>query len=178
MQMDQLIRMLRNVERSVFRLETLSRYTAPGEVELLRAFREGRPMPLRSIDTDPWLRMVADSVQKGRRWSRVHVLERPLSDYLQFEILGYQGNVAAGEDVRIADRTAHPGVLDHLRQDFWVLDDDIVVVVRYDEIGRRIDMEATTDVDPFLEARSLALTRSVPLLDYLRAVQDELPRSW
>jgi len=135
MQMDELQRMLGKVERSVFRLETLSSYTAPGEADMLRAFNDGQPMPPRGPDTDPWLRMVADSVQAGRRWSRVHVLDRPLSDYLRFELLGYQGNVAAGEDVRIADRADVPKTLSALTGDFWLLDDALAVVMEYDGDG-------------------------------------------
>ena len=178
MQMDELQRMLRKVEQSVFRLETLSSYTAPGEADMLRAFNDGHPMPPRGPDTDPWLRMVADSVQAGRRWSRVHVLDRPLSDYLRFEILGYQGNVAAGEDVRIADRADVPEALSTLVRDFWLLDDALAVVIEYDEDGRRLSMEPTRDVVDFVHQRNLAVEHSVPLLDYLPSVQDELRRSW
>jgi hypothetical protein len=178
MQMDELQRMLRKVEKSVFRLETLSSYTAPGEADMLRAFNDGHPMPPRGPDTDPWLRMVADSVQAGRRWSRVHVLDRPLSDYLRFEILGYQGNVAAGEDVRIADRADVPKALSALTGDFWLLDDALAVVIEYDGDGRRLSMEPTRDVGGFVYQRALAVEHSVPLLDYLPSVQDELRRSW
>lgn len=178
MQMDELRRMLREVERSVFRLETLSSYTAPGEADLLRAFHEGRPLPPRSPDTDPWLRMVADSVHAGRRWSRVHVLDRPLSDYLRFELLGYQGNVAAGEDVRIADRATVPESLSALTHDFWLLDDALAVVIEYDGNGRRVAMEPTTEIRGLVNQRYLAMEYSVPLLDYLPSVQDELRRSW
>src|SRR4051812_1234147 len=178
MQMDELQRMLRKVERSVFRLETLNSYTAPGEADMLRTFSEGRPMPPRGPDTDPWLRMVADSVQAGRSWSRVHVLDRPLSDYLRFELLGYRGNVAAGEDVRIADRADVPESLSTLTSDFWLLDDAIAVIVEYDEDGRRLSMEPTRDVGGFIHQRDLAVEHSIPLLDYLPSVQDELRRSW
>jgi hypothetical protein len=178
MQMDELQRMLRKVKRSVFRLETLSSYAAPGEAEMVRAFNEGRPMPPRGPDTDPWLRMVADSVQAGRRWSRVHVLDRPLSDYLRFELLGYQGNVAAGEDVRIADRAYAPETLNGLTDDFWLLDDAVAVIIEYDGDGRRLSMEPTRDVDGLIDQRNLAIQHSVPLLDYLPSVQDELRRSW
>ena len=178
MQMDELQRMLRKVERSVSRLETLSSYSAPGEAEMLRAFNEGHPMPPRNPDTDPWLRMVADSVQAGRRWSRVHVLERPLSDYLRFEILGYQGNVVAGEDVRIADRADVPETLSVLTSDFWLLDDEVAVVMEYDGDGRRLSMEPTRDVGDFVEQRDTAIEHSVPLLDYIPSVRDELRRPW
>ena len=178
MQMGELQRMLRHVERSVFRLETLSSYLAPGEADMLRAFADGDPMPPRDPDTDPWLRMVADSVHAGRHWSRVHVLDRPLSDYLRFELLGYQGNLAAGEDVRIADRAEVPEALSMHRGDFWLLDDALAVVVEYDADGRRLSMEPTSDVVGFVAQRDLAMEHSVPLRDYLPSVHDELGRSW
>lgn len=178
MQMDELQRRLRKVERSVFRLETLSRYTAPGEADMLRDFHAGRPLPPRGPGTDPWLRMVADSVQAGRRWSRVHVLDRPLSDYLRFELLGYHGNVAAGEDVRIADRATVPEALATLARDFWLLDDTFAVVMEYDEEGRRLSMEPTNDVKNLILQRDLAIRHSIPLQDYLPSVQNELRRSW
>lgn len=176
--MDELQRMLRRVERSVFRLETLSWYTALGEEDMLRAFNEGDPLPPRNPDTDPWLRMVADSVDAGRHWSRVHVLDRPLSNYLRFELLGYQGNVVAGEDVRIADRADAPARLSALTRDFWLLDDVLAVVIEYDGNGRRLAMEPTHDVGDFMAQRDLAVAHSIPLLEYLSVVRDELRRSW
>lgn len=178
MQMADLERMLREVERSVFRLETLSAYSAPGEVDLLRAFREGHPLPPRRPETDPWLQMVADSVRAGRRWTRVHVLGRPLSDYLRFELLAYHGNITAGEDVRIADRAVIPEELGALTQDFWLLDDTRAVIVEYNQNGRRLAMHLTEDVNALIEQRDLAIAHSVPLSTYLPQVQDELGRSW
>ncbi|MFY1659417.1 DUF6879 family protein [Micromonospora sp. WMMD1274] len=178
MQMDELQRMLRGVERSVFRLETLDCYTAPGEADLLRDFHAGRALPPRSPDHDPWLRMVADSVNAGRRWSRVHVLNRPLSDYLRFELLGYQGNLLAGEDVRIADRAVAPDELGELTSDFWLLDDVLAVKIEYDRKGRRLAMEPTSHVAPYIEQRDLAMKCAVPLRAYMPLVQHELRRSW
>nr|MDT0656748.1 hypothetical protein [Micromonospora sp. DSM 115978] len=122
--------------------------------------------------------MVADSALAGRRWSRVHVLDRPLSDYLRFELLGYQGNVAAGEDVRIADRATVPESLAESRQDFWLLDDELAITIEYDEMGRRRALTPTSDVGSFIEQRNLAVKHSIPLLDYLPTVQAELRRSW
>lgn len=102
----------------------------------------------------------------------------PLTDYLRFELLGYQGNVAAGEDVRIADRADGPETLSELAGDFWLVDDALAVVIEYDGDGRRLSMEPTLDVGSFVDQRNLAMAHSVPLLDYLPSVQDELRRSW
>ncbi|GIF74143.1 DUF6879 family protein [Asanoa siamensis] len=178
MQMDELERLLRSVERSVFRLETLNAYNAPGETELFGAFIAGHPLPRRHPDTDPWLRMVADSVSASRHWSRVHLLDRPLSDYLRFELLGYHGNVAAGEEVWIAERPATPSRLAELTHDFWLLDETQAIVVDYDESGRRVAMEPATDTSLFIDQRDLALASATPLAEYLPTVLEELRRSW
>lgn len=178
MTMDELAKLLRRIERSAFRLETLSEYSAPGEAALLRAFFDGHALPPRTPETDPWLRMVADSINTGRSWSRVHVIERPLTRYLQFELIGYLGNLAAGEDVRIASRDSQPGPLDELNQDFWMLDEDAVVVMRYDQDNRLVDIERSPDVATFRQHRDLAVAHSIPLADYLPSVRDELLRSF
>ncbi|BCB81224.1 hypothetical protein GCM10022251_62840 [Phytohabitans flavus] len=178
MTMDELTQLLRQIERSAFRLETRSEYNAPGEAALFRAFFEGKALPPRNPETDPWLRMTADSVNAGRIWRRVHVVQRPLSRYLQFELIGYLGNQLAGEDIRIASRDDQPGPLDELNLDFWMLDDGTVFVMHYDQDNRLVDIEpATTNADAFRKQRDLALAHSIPLADYLPTARDELLRS-
>jgi hypothetical protein len=178
MSMNELASMLRHIDRSAFRLETLNRYAAPGEQGLWQAFRAGKPLPPRTPEADPWLQMVADSVQSGRSWSRVHVLDRPLTEYLQFELLGYHGNTLAGEQVWIADRGQHPAALDGLRQDFWLLDEQIALVMRYNTSGTLVRMDRTDDPAPFLAWRDQAVAHAMPLGEFLDSARDELPRSW
>jgi hypothetical protein len=71
-----------------------------------------------------------------------------------------------------------PEALSTLTGDFWLLDDALAVVIEYDGDGRRLSMEPTRDVGDFIHQRDLAVEHSVPLLDYLPSVQDELRRSW
>ncbi len=109
-------------QATAFRLETLPRY-AGDEGEEFAIFLAGGLLPERSTRTVPWLRRGADTTAAGAQWRRVHVVSRPLTDYLRFEMVGYQANVGAGEDVRIADRDTHPE-LAALRRDFWLFDAD------------------------------------------------------
>jgi uncharacterized protein DUF6879 len=177
--LDDLASGLRTIKLSAFRLETLSHYAAPGEADLLRRYLDGLPMPPRDPQSEPWLGMVADSVNAGRDWCRVHILSRPLSAYLQFELLGYQGNVLAGEDVRIAERRAATGEMDTLGPDFWLLDDETVFVMNYDTTGRLVEMvETTGDVATFLAQRDLAVRLSIPLADFMADAQADFARSW
>ena len=106
---------------SAFRLETLRQYAVPAEDERIAAFREHRPLPERSVRTSPWLRRIADTTAAGKRWSRVHVVDEPLSEYVRFEMVTYRESAQAGEEIRIADRRADPA-LDALQTDFWLFD--------------------------------------------------------
>lgn len=111
-----------------------------------------------------------DWTAQGRRIGRVHIVERPLTPYLEYEFATYRENIAAGEDVRIADRAADPRLVG-LRGDFigFDLDDPDraeVVWFDYDEDGRILARHASHrdhDIDGAVAARNLALARSVPL---------------
>src|SRR5947207_14414033 len=85
LQLTAVFELARSIRRSAFRLETRSEYRSRSEVERFSAFREGRPLPPRNPDTDPWLRNVVDKVAVGCIWRRVHADDRPPTQYLRFE---------------------------------------------------------------------------------------------
>ncbi len=157
---------------TAFRLETLPRYSDEEEDAELALFLAGKPLPERSTQTVPWLKRVADTTVTGKRWQRVHVVSHPLTDYLRFELVGYEANVSAGEDVRIADRDAHPELAE-LRRDFWLFDAEtpeaFALLMGYDVAGRLTGFERTTDSEVIRQCqreRDLAVARSIPLRAY------------
>jgi Family of unknown function (DUF6879) len=163
---DDLRSLFENATRSVFRLETLQGYDAPGEAERVQAFMSGQESWRRPAD-DESLRMIRETTAQGIVWSRVHVLEKPLTDYLRFELAAYHENETAGEAVWIADRGAHPD-LAGLREDFVLIDDRAGVLFRYDQAGRRLAWERIADdhLDRYRRHRALALARAVRLAAY------------
>ena len=158
---------------SAFRLETLQRYDVPAEADRIAAWREHRPMPERSPRTNPFLRRVAETTAAGKQWSRVHVLDLPLSEYVRFELETYRESARAGERVWLVGRGADPA-LSHLHRDFWLFDAGtrhaVAVLMEYDQDGRYLDATVTTDRDDIMActaARDLALRHAVPLDRYL-----------
>ena len=158
---------------SVFRLETLQQYAVGSEDQRLRAFRDGTPRPERSVRTDPWLARIAVTTAAGKRWTRVHVVEHPLSEYLRYELVGYVESQAAGDQILIADRSADQA-LDGLREDFWLFDADTdrpyAVLMRYAPDGAWLGADYTDDPDAITSLcsrRDTALTHAVPLNVYL-----------
>lgn len=156
-----------------FRLETLGTYAAPAEEERLRAFRLGLSRPERSVRTSAWLRRIADTTAAGKSWRRVRVLDRPLSEYECYQLLGYRESAEAGEVIRIAERSACPD-LATLARDFWLFDAGtarpFAALMNYDHAGEYLGAVVTTEpavIMACLTARNLAQQYSVPLGVYL-----------
>ncbi len=102
----------------------------------------------------------------GVRWSRVHVLDHPLSEYCRYEIWGYAANQAAGEQIYLADRGSHPD-LELLREDFWLVDDATAVRMIYDVQGQFEQPELIEDVRPYLGKRDTVVRHAEPLDEYV-----------
>jgi hypothetical protein len=154
-----------------FRLETLQAYAVSSEDARLRAFREGTPRPERSVRTDPWLRRIAVSTAAGKSWGRVHVVTRPVTEYLRYELVSYVESQAVGEQIGIVDGGDHPLLAS---PDFWLFDWDTdhtqAVVMHYSPDGRIQDREHVTDptrLDQLNTARRAAQRDAVPLNTYL-----------
>lgn len=157
--------------RSAWRLETLPAYgTAESDPDFAAYLTLGHLPPL---DERPakqaWMAAVRRAVAQGKQLGRVHVLRRPLSPYLAYELATYPENVAAGEDVRIADINEHPALVG-LGVDFWLLDDKLVLILRYDDGGRFQRLTQSRNPAIISHARwqrDLAIASSVPLQEFL-----------
>lgn len=160
----------------VFRLETLQAYDVGEEDESYAAWRHGRPRPERSVRTSDWMARIAVTTAEGKHWSRVHVVDEPLSDYLRYELVSYVESSAVGEEIRIASRADHPELV-ALDEDFWLFDADsasaFAVLMRYDRAGRWLGTDYTADpgvLEGCRAQRRLAWESSVPLNEYLAAM--------
>ena len=115
-----------------------------------------------------WLDRVAHFRATGREIQRVHVVTRPLSDYLRYEFTwAYAFNVKAGEEIRILDLTGkdNPGLPS---EDFWMFDERRVVRMMYRPDGSQIGRELLDipDIEQYVKYRNVALAMSVPFEEY------------
>lgn len=148
-----------------FRLETLRTYLVPEEADEFAAWKRGhRALP--AVDEAPWLQHIRDTTANGVRWWRVRLLDYPLTDYSAYELHGYQGNSAAGEDVYVANR-AWSAELTELHEDFWVFDHEIVIRMIYDDEGHFIRPDQAADTGRYLDFQTLAVRHSVALTNFL-----------
>jgi hypothetical protein len=153
-------------ERSAFRLETLPTYTMPDEQDEFQRFLAGeKPAPELHY---PWLDRVARFRASGRIIQRVHVVTRPLSDYIRYEFeWAYAYNVKAGEEIRILDLTGKedPGLPD---EDFWMFDEQRIVRMMYRADGSQIGRELldNPNIEQYIRYREIALAQSIPFEEY------------
>lgn len=160
-------------EVSAFHLETNQTYAMPDEDERIRAWREGRPRPERSVRTSPWLRRIALTTVAGKHWRRVHIIEHPLSEYLRYELVGYIESQAAGDVIGLADRGTHPELAE-LGPDFWLFDgiteNPFGALLHFDDAGNLLSIDHITDTSGVSELKrqaEIASKYSTPLADYL-----------
>lgn len=121
---------------SAFRLENLDRYDVETEGADVDRYLAGEEEP-QAAARQPWLEQLRADTAAGKKWSRVHVLRSPLNGYLRYECeWAYVGNVAAGEGIRILDLAERPRPSALVDQEFWILDDEYLLIMHYDADGR------------------------------------------
>ncbi|GAA0408429.1 DUF6879 family protein [Streptomyces luteireticuli] len=153
-------------EREAFRLETLDDYSRSGNVEAYQTFTSGGRQP-EDYNSD-WVRTLRTYASQGKRVYRVHVLTRPLTDYLQFELgWGYQKNMSGGEEFYILDVTGRPNPLEGV-PDFWLFDSETAAVMRYDDQGGFLGADVATPdaVSELIRHRDEALAHAEPFTDW------------
>ncbi|MER5973070.1 DUF6879 family protein [Streptomyces sp. NPDC002055] len=153
-------------EREAFRLETLDDYSKSGNVDAYHAFLAGESRPDR-YNAD-WVEELRSHTEKGNRIYRVHILSRPLTDYLRFELgWGYQRNMTGGEEFFILDVTGKPNPLERV-PDFWFFDSGSVAVMDYDGTGKYLGSEVLPPerTAEFKRYRDAALAHAEPFTEW------------
>jgi hypothetical protein len=163
-------------KRSSFRLEALDRYTVDFEREEFEAFLRGEPMPPNPAEFEDWFEKLRRERAEGRIRSRVHAIVGPLTPYLQYEIAwAYQPNAAAGEEIGIIHCASWEATPFGMQPpDFYLLDDERVILLAYDDEGHWLGGDIVTDpgqVAEYRRLRDVAVGAARPLAEYLAALR-------
>ncbi|RAY12190.1 hypothetical protein DPM19_26060 [Actinomadura craniellae] len=158
---------------SAVHLEMRDVYTVDSEQERIAAWRDGhRYDPAdRAAWWRPWLDLIAATVARGVDVRRARIVSEPLSEYIRYSRSHAFTNVAAGEALRWLPRRrtsdlALPG------NDFWLIDDRLVLFNHFDGDGRPTSAETTEDpatVELCATAFRSVWQRGIPHADYCSA---------
>ncbi|MDA8372560.1 MAG: hypothetical protein M0026_22175 [Nocardiopsaceae bacterium] len=117
-----------------------------------------------------WGDEIRAGIAAGRRYSRVHVVTEPLSDYLRFECAcGYRLSVTAGEDIRILPVQEGDWPDGIPRLDYWLFDSHRLLKMNYGPDGALLTPELVDDPEQIVAAnlwRDRAMHLSVPFTEY------------
>lgn len=102
-------------KKAAFRLELLQAYDVKSEKEAMtKSQQTGQVAPNKE-----WGAIIQAAKQRGAEMKRVHIVEEPYSDYLNFELAAYEHNRRAGEQIY----TLKQSIYDQLGltlTDFWL----------------------------------------------------------
>ncbi|WP_155989028.1 DUF6879 family protein [Nocardiopsis sp. CNT312] len=170
--MEQFGRYFTDFSSSATRIETLGAYDVGEERENYDLYMSGAPLP--PDRNREWADNIRACAAAGKYMGRVHIIDRHLTPYLQFEIDWYYAvNGAAGEDIRFIFREDVP---DLVYTDTWIFDDTTVLDLSYDDQGCLLYINNNEDPARLTEARAAWQEfhrRSFPLAELLRAIRSE-----
>lgn len=140
---DEMARLFVSVRRSVWRWERQRSY-AVDESEL-QAWRDGRTLE-KSEEDKAWEAYIRDLRANDIPFERVRMVHEPPTEYQRWIHTTTARNVRIGEDVRWlreseARRLAMPP------DDFYLIDDERVVVLRFDGFGELVGIDIEDDRD-------------------------------
>jgi hypothetical protein len=157
---DQLGETLDTTTTDLFRWETLSAYEVVSDGSDYKRYLDGAAEPTWERK-QPWLDTLRRWAKEGRPRRRVRIIHDPITDYERYSCdWGYSINSQAGEQIKVIDlaTTVLPEQL-RIREDFWLIDDEIAVTMFYAEDGQFQKALAVThspEVRFFREAAQMA----------------------
>lgn len=161
--------LLNGFKHTAFRLELQRAYAEPDEHDTVARFLAGEPQPPTEVPgLRAWFAQVAEQTRQGKRIERVRVHTDPPTDYQQWERWIGAWNSQAGETIRYMtwERAHQVGLLPAVgTTDWWLLDSVRLLVMTFDNQGRRINNELVTDPYRVVQAcawRDLAIHYSAP----------------
>lgn len=163
---DEFGRALATFQRSAFRLETRESYALGYEREAFDAFMAGDPQPPTSYGWwKSWLDQIASLTAQGKTIGRVRILDEPPTGYQRSEMWADPWHAGAGERISYMTRTQATELHLPLGGDWWLLDDERLIVMRFTSEGETDGKTLITDpgaVAVFRDWRDLAVRNATP----------------
>lgn len=132
-----------SIKHGLVHLETRDAYGTETELPHMARWAAGEPDDLDWLQD--WCTKVKGHVARERTLRRAKIVSEPLSDYQRWAATVIAPMVDAGEDIRWVPRRLLSSVLIP-GNDFYVLDDELVVFLHY--AGSGLNIALTTSTDP------------------------------
>ena len=155
------------VKREALHLEMRDSYGTEAEIPHLARWAAGEPDDLGWLA--PWCSLVRDATADGKAFRRARIVSEPLSDYQRWAYTTTAVMVDAGEDIRWVPR-GRVSELMFPGNDFWLLDDELLVFLVFAGNGMVVDRPSATDPGLIARCRAsfeAAWALSIPHREYV-----------
>jgi hypothetical protein len=143
---DESAEMFRTFRESAFHLETREFYAMTNERDAFQRFLDGHPLSPAGLPWwQTWLDQMRELARQGKRIGRVRVLSEPPSDYQRWELWGTSWHIKAGEEIRYMSRRRAEQIGLPLNYDWWLFDDERLIVTRFTDSGEIAEKSLITD---------------------------------
>jgi Family of unknown function (DUF6879) len=140
--------LFRTFKQSAWRWEGRAHYAMDYEAADFERFLAGTPAAPPEVSWwRPWLDNMQSLTRQGKSIGRVRVLAEPPSDYQRWEIWATPWHAAAGEAIAYMSRSRAQGLGLPLDDDWWLFDDERLLLMRFDVSGRIAGKVLVTDQD-------------------------------
>lgn len=130
------------VRQEALHLNMRDSYGTETELPHFAKWKAGQPDDFAWLQS--WCDLMRSHAAAGRVFRRVNVVSEPLSEYQQWSLSVERPMVAAGQEIRWVSRRlvselCFPG------NDFWLVDDELVVFMHYAGSGTNVDQVANRE---------------------------------
>jgi hypothetical protein len=162
---DEFVELVTSFKRSAWRWECQGTYYEPDEAQPFRLWQEGRP---HTSFMDDWFEMTSRWRAEGKTFQRVRMVTEPPTEYLlwMFEVTDLA--IEAGDDIRWLGE-ADARRLGAPTYDFYLLDDDVLVILEFGEggvAGAEV-LDGKQAVDGARRWRQIAWASATPHTEYM-----------
>jgi hypothetical protein len=134
--------LFRSFKRTAFHLELQDSYHTPEEAGPFDLYLAGQPDDY--AWHQPWLTLVRQATMAGKQVTRVRMVTVPHVPYTRWGLTVASLNIEAGEDIRWLPR--HMAIdIELTADDYWLIDDRLVVFTIFEPNGRFGGGAATSD---------------------------------
>lgn len=163
--------------KNIFRLEALPEYNV-GEDEIIDKFRKGENIELPDQIKD-WLKIQSETIKKGISLKRVRIIPNPIPEYIKFEIHMWNkfSKLSKGEEFYFLKEEYYEKIIskiDFVPKDFWMFDDNTIIIFNYKKNGEWIGEELIQDktvVEKYKKLKYKLLDLSIPMNDFLKNIE-------
>jgi hypothetical protein len=159
---------LLRASKRAWHIELRDTYNVQSEDEPFQRFLNGEPDSYEWLDE--WLSFIREVSAAGVAVQRARIVTVPHRDYTRWGFAVAPHSIDAGEDIRYLPRHLAEDI-DFPQEDYWLFDDDTLVLSVFSEDGRTGGFAREPDLDLTEHCRTVrdqVWSRAIPFAEYAR----------